>query len=572
VRGDSFDLPPRLWSLVSAALDDWQRHDKVGRLWSGDPSLWTGADEGSWLGWLGITKDQLAHAEQLFDFADEVKRSSFRHALLLGMGGSSLFPEVLAGSFGSAKGFPEMLVLDSTVPAQVKAVEEKIDPDRTLFIVSTKSGATLEPNVFKQYFFERAKEHVGAAEAPHRFIAITDPGSPFHRAAEAEGFRHVFFGVPTIGGRYSALSNFGMVPAATIGLDVRKLLERAEEMVRSCAENVAPKDNPGALLGAVLGTLGKEGRDKITFIASPGIRAFGAWLEQLLAESTGKKDTGLIPVDGEQPAPPDRYERDRLFIYLRLDSSPDQAQDNAVDALNRAGQPVVTLSLRDTFDLAREVFRWEMATAVAGSILGINPFDQPDVEASKAATRELTKQFELTGSLPQETPFLEADGFRVFADPSLGDVFNPRQDSGDLIGVLHAHFKRASVGDYFALLAYLPMNEGNERRLQSIRLRVRDRQTLATCLGFGPRFLHSTGQAYKGGPNKGVFLQVTGDDPLDLPVPGQKYSFGVVKTAQARGDFRVMVERGRRVLHVHLGPDAQGGLESLERSIAEALK
>jgi len=277
-------------------------------------------------------------------------------------------------------------------------------------------------------------------------------------------------------------------------------------------------------------------------------------------------------VDGEQPAPPDRYERDRLFIYLRLESSPDQAQDNAVDELNRAGQPVVTLSLRDTFDLGREVFRWEMATAVAGSILGINSFDQPDVEASKVATRDLTKQFEVTGSLPEEAPFLKADWFRVFADPPLADVFNPRQGSGDLISALHAHLKRASVGDYFALLAYLPMNESNEQRLQSIRHRVRDQKKLATCLGFGPRFLHSTGQAYKGGPDEGVFLQITSDDPLDLPVPGQRYTFGVVKTAQARGDFRVMVERGRRALHIHLGRDAQGGLELLERSIAEALE
>jgi transaldolase/glucose-6-phosphate isomerase len=569
VRNDHYELPPRLWSRVTAALDDWERHSKVARLWSADPSLWTGRDEGSWLGWLGITKDQLAHGERLLDFSDEVRRSNFRHALLLGMGGSSLFPEVLARSFGSAEQFPEMLVLDSTVPAQVRAFDERIDPDRTLFIVSSKSGTTLETNIFKQYFLQRARERVGAAEAPHRFIAITDPGSQLHRAAEAESFRHVFFGVPTIGGRYSALSNFGMVPAAAMGLDVRKLLERAEEMLKDCSENLGPKDNPGVLLGVVLGILGKEGRDKVTLIPSPGIRALGAWLEQLLAESTGKNGVGLIPLDGEEPAPPERYGEDRLFVYLRLDSAPDPTQDRAVRLLSRAGQPVVTLSLRDVFDISQEVFRWEIATAVAGSVLGINPFDQPDVEASKVATRELTKQFELTGSLPREAPLLQADGIQLFADPPLSEMV--AAGSASFAEVIKAHLDRTSVGDYFALLAYLPMTEANERRLQSIRHQVRDLRRLATSLGFGPRFLHSTGQAYKGGPNEGVFIQITGDDPVDLPVPGQKYTFGIVKAAQARGDFRVLIERGRRAVHLHLGRDLEAGLDSLQHSIVQAL-
>jgi transaldolase / glucose-6-phosphate isomerase len=377
--------------------------------------------------------------------------------------------------------------------------------------------------------------------------------------------------VPSIGGRYSALSNFGMVPAAAIGLDVRALLERAEEMVESCSESVAPKDNPGVLLGATLGALAREGRDKVTFIASPGIRAFGGWLEQLLAESTGKNGVGLIPVDGEELAAPDRYGKDRLFVYLRLDSAPDPKQDEAVDALSRAGQPVVRLLLRDKLDIAQEVFRWEIATAVAGAVLGINPFDQPDVEASKIATRELTKQFEQTGSLPQQTPLYAEDGIRLFADPSLSQEPVDDRGAGRLATILRSHLDRAVVGDYFALLAYLPMNDENQRRLQRIRHQVRDAKEIATCLGFGPRFLHSTGQAYKGGPNEGVFLQITADDAVDLPVPGQKYTFGVVKTAQARGDFRVLVDRGRRALHVHLGRDAESGLDLLERSIAEAL-
>jgi transaldolase/glucose-6-phosphate isomerase len=573
VRNDHYSLPPRLWSRVAAVLAEWERSGKLARLWAGDSSLWTGGDEKSWLGWLDIVKDQLMNLEPLLDFSAEVRRSKFfRHALVMGMGGSSLFPEVLARSFGSSEQYPRMLVLDSTVPAQVKAFEDKIDFDHTLFIVSSKSGTTLEPNIFMRYFLQRAKESVGAAEAPHRFIAITDPGSQLHRVAEAEGFRHIFFGVPTIGGRYSALSNFGMVPAATMGLDIRKLLSRAQEMVDSCSANVAPKENPGVLLGAVLGALGKEGRDKVTLIASPGIGGFGAWLEQLLAESTGKNGIGLIPVDGEKPASPDVYGEDRLFVYLRLASSPDAEQDRVVDLLTKADESVVTLTLRDTFDIGSEVFRWEMATAVAGAVLGINPFDQPDVEASKIATRELTQQFEKTGALPQEAPLFEVDGIQLFADAHLANALPRRGSLGGLAGILKAHLDRSSVGDYFALLAYLPMTDATERRLQSIRHAVRDARRLATCLGFGPRFLHSTGQAYKGGPNEGVFIQITSDDPIDLPVPGQKYSFGVVKTAQARGDFRVLVERGRRALHVHLGRDFEVDLQIFEQSVAEALK
>jgi transaldolase/glucose-6-phosphate isomerase len=573
VRNDHYSLPPRLWSRVAAVLAEWERSGKLARLWAGDSSLWTGGDEKSWLGWLDIVKDQLMNLEPLLDFSAEVRRSKFfRHALVMGMGGSSLFPEVLARSFGSSEQYPRMLVLDSTVPAQVKAFEDKIDFDHTLFIVSSKSGTTLEPNIFMRYFLQRAKESVGAAEAPHRFIAITDPGSQLHRVAEAEGFRHIFFGVPTIGGRYSALSNFGMVPAATMGLDIRKLLSRAQEMVDSCSANVAPKENPGVLLGAVLGALGKEGQDKVTLIASPGIGGFGAWLEQLLAESTGKNGIGLIPVDGEKLASPDVYGEDRLFVYLRLASSPDAEQDRVVDLLTKAEESVVTLTLRDTFDIGSEVFRWEMATAVAGAVLGINPFDQPDVEASKIATRELTQQFEKTGALPQEAPLFEVDGIQLFADAHLASALPRRGSLGGLAGILKAHLDRSSVGDYFALLAYLPMTDAIERRLQSIRHAVRDARRLATCLGFGPRFLHSTGQAYKGGPNEGVFIQITSDDPIDLPVPGQKYSFGVVKTAQARGDFRVLVERGRRALHVHLGRNLEADLTTFERAMAEALK
>jgi transaldolase/glucose-6-phosphate isomerase len=494
------------------------------------------------------------------------------HALLLGMGGSSLGPEVLQMTFGSRRGFPQVHVLDSTDPAQIKAFENKIDLAHTLFIVSSKSGSTLEPNIFKQYFFQRVQERLGVEEAGNRFIAITDPGSKLQHIAESDGFRRIFFGVPSIGGRYSALSNFGMVPAAIMGLDISRFLDHVEEMVHACSPTVPVEENPGVMLGIILGVLAKHGRDKVTLITSPGIWDFGAWLEQLLAESTGKDGKGLIPVDREPLGTPNIYGNDRIFAYLRLESAPDTAQDAAVEALATAGQPVVRISLADPYQLGAEMFRWEIATAVAGSILGINPFNQPDVEASKVATRKLTTAYEQAGALPTETPIFVADGIRLFTDEKNRAALAPTvAEKQTLAGYLTAHLSRLGVGDYFALLAYIEMNEMHERRLQAIRLAVRDAKHVATCLGFGPRFLHSTGQAYKGGPNTGVFLQITCDDAVALPVPGQKYTFGVVKAAQARGDFHVLAERDRRVLRAHLGPDVAAGLAMLEAAVAEAL-
>jgi hypothetical protein len=444
-----------------------------------------------------------------------------------------------------------------------------VDLARTLFVVSSKSGTTLEPNIFKQYFFERVKQTVGPGKAGERFIAITDPGSELEKAARTDGFRHVLFGLPSIGGRYSALSDFGMAPAALMGLDVARLLEAARAMARACAVAGPGDENPGAALGAILGVLANRGRDKITLIASSGIHDLGAWLEQLLAESTGKAGKGLIPVDREPLGPAEAYGRDRVFVHLRLGSAPDAAQDRAVASLEAAGQPVVRIEVPEPYGIAAEFFRWEFATAVAGAILGINPFDQPDVEASKVATRRLTDEFEQTGRLPVETPILEAEGIRLFADPRNGaDLAGGGRT---LAGVLRAHLGRIGPGDYAALLAYIEMSTAHEAALQAIRLRVRDRRRVATCLGFGPRFLHSTGQAYKGGPNTGVFLQVTCDDARDLPVPGQRYSFGVVKAAQARGDLAVLAERGRRALRVHLGPDVAAGLGTLEKAVQEAV-
>jgi glucose-6-phosphate isomerase len=561
-------LPESLAATVKATCADWQSGGKIKRLWDRDASLWTGDDESKWLGWLDIVEEQIAQNGQLQRIAKEVQARGFEHVLLLGMGGSSLCPEVLRMTFGHLPRFPMLHVLDSTDPAQIKAFEHQIDIAKTLFIVSSKSGSTLEPNIFKQYFLERTRQTVGAGKAGSQFIAITDPGSKMQQVAESEHFLHVFFGRPSIGGRYSALSNFGMVPAAVIGLDTKKFLSRAAEMVGACGASVGVEQNPGAALGVILGAAARTGRDKVTIITSPGISDLGAWLEQLLAESTGKNGKGIIPVDREHLGPPEVYGNDRVFAYVKLESGADADQEARVAALEKAGQPVVRISLPDIHDLGAEFFRWEIATAVAGSIIGINAFNQPDVEASKVATRNLTAEYEKTGSLPAEKPILEDAGIKLFTDEkNASELAKAAGSDQSLAGYVKAHLARIKAGDYFAVLGYIQMNQEHEQSLQAMRLAVRDHKHVATCLGFGPRFLHSTGQAYKGGPNTGVFLQITCDDTVELPVPGQKYTFGIVKAAQARGDFQVLAERGRRALRAHLGKDLKAGLATLDAAI-----
>jgi transaldolase / glucose-6-phosphate isomerase len=568
LNDQSVTLAPDLEKTVSDSLESWRRDGNVRRLWAGDAHLWTGSDESKWLGWLTIVDEQRKGIDELSRVADISQGQAFSHILLLGMGGSSLGPEVLAETFGRQENRPELLVLDSTDPAQIRTFASKIDPARTLYIVSSKSGSTLEPNILKQYFFELAKRAVDPAQVGSRFIAITDPGSKLQKIAEHDRFRYTAFGTPTIGGRYSVLSHFGMVPAATMGLDVGRLLSATQKMVRSCEASAPPADNPGVVLGTILGVSGKSGRDKVTIVASPGIADFGAWLEQLLAESTGKHGKGLIPVDAEPLGAPDVYGNDRIFVYLRLVNESDAAQDDAVAALERAGNPIVRIGVTDRYSIGQEFFRWEMATAVAGAILGINPFDQPDVEASKEKTRELTAAYERTGRLPPEEPLLEESGLTIFVSEKDNKVF---KDAKTLAKCLATHFGTLRSGDYCALLAYVERNDEHRDALQDIRVLIRDRKRVATCLGFGPRFLHSTGQVYKGGPNTGVFLQITCDDPADLPVPGQKYTFGVVKAAQARGDFAVLAERGRRLLRIHLGGHVAGGLATLRNAVQQAL-
>ncbi|MDB5647421.1 bifunctional transaldolase/phosoglucose isomerase [Methylobacterium sp.] len=563
-------LDEALSAAAKKAVEEWRASGKIRRLWAHDKTVWSGADEDRWLGWLRIVEDELERVADYQAFAEEVRAGGFSDVVVLGMGGSSLGPEVLAETYGAHAGFPTLRILDSTDPDQVRETEAAIDLATTLFIVASKSGSTLEPNVFRDYFLGRMKETVGAEKAGAHFVAVTDPGSAMEKAAKADNFRRIFYGVPQIGGRYSVLSAFGLVPAAASGIDVKAFLDTARIMVRSCGPAVPPAQNPGVLLGTAMGAALGAGRDKVTIIASPGIDTFGAWAEQLIAESNGKEGKGLIPIDGEPVDVPAVYGRDRFFVYLRLDGRADPHQDEAVRNLEREGHPVVHIALANEEQLPQEFFRFEIATAVAGSLLGINPFDQPDVEASKIETKKLFDAAEKSGALPAETPLFSDETIALYADA--GNAGALPQASQGLEAAVAAHLARAKDGDYVALLAYVARNPGHHAILQEARIALRDTRRLATCLEFGPRFLHSTGQAYKGGPDTGVFLQITADPSADLAIPGRSLGFGTVVAAQARGDFSVLAERQRRALRVHIrGGDVEAGLKRIAAAIRAAL-
>jgi transaldolase/glucose-6-phosphate isomerase len=562
---------PEMKAAFDAEMEAWRKDGRIRRLWAGDKSLWTGTDEDKWVGWLNVVERELADLERLDGFAQEIKRCGFADVVLLGMGGSSLGPEVLGDTFGRQPGWPRFHMLDSTDPAQIASIERAVDLGKTLFIVSSKSGSTLEPNIFMEYFFDRVVAVIGNDKAGERFVAVTDPGSSLERQARQLRFAHIFYGVPAIGGRYSVLSKFGLVPATAMGLDVKRLLERVQPMERACGPDVPPAENPGVQLGVAMAVAATQfGRDKVTVIASPKIAALGAWLEQLLAESTGKQGRGLIPLAYEPLTITERYGDDRFFVYVELEGESNQPQREVVATLERGGHPVARIGVKDIWHIGQEFFRWEIATAVAGAIIGIDPFDQPDVEASKDKTRALTELYEKSHSLPKEEPMFRENGVALYADPRNAAALGSHNT---LSGYLRSHFGRvragAKSGDYVALLAYIERNESHTQALTTMRTRIRNRTHAATCLGFGPRFQHSTGQAYKGGPNSGVFLQVTCDDPADIDVPGHSYSFGVVKAAQARGDLEVLVERGRRALRVHL-KDVDEGLTALAHAVDEA--
>lgn len=552
----SFSLPADLESAIGAEASKWRSESKIDRIWRKDATVWTGSDEWKWLGWLEIIERELADVGKYPEFSSDAAK--FDDVVLLGMGGSSLCPEVLSLVFGRSR----FHVLDSTVPAQVAALEAQLELANTLFIVASKSGSTLEPNCFKQYFFERVAQTVGAEAAGSRFVAITDPGSKMETVAKADKFRRVFFGEPQIGGRFSALSVFGMAAAAAMGLDVEQLLVNAKEMADACRDS-DPSANPGAALGLAIGCGHALGRDKLVIVASPSKRPVGAWLEQLIAESLGKNGVSIIPIDRKGSIDPVIYGDDRIFVYFRSKTNFDPAQDAMIETIRNRGQAVVTIESEDRMNLGQEFFRWEFATAVAGAVMGINPFDQPDVEAAKIEARKLTDRYEESGELPSESPFFENEGIKLFSNQENAAELISAAAETSLNGILRAHFARAVAGDYIALLAYIEMNFGHVIELEKLRHAILEKIGISTSLQFGPRFLHSTGQAFKGGADNGVFLQITSDDAVDLPVPGQKYTFGVVKAAQARGDFQVLLDRGRRALRIHLGSDVESGLRRI---------
>jgi glucose-6-phosphate isomerase len=564
-----FALPPEFRDAVEAAAADWSDNHKVARFWQKDASLWTNDGEGKWLGWLDIVERQQADLITYASLGAEVETADFQTVLLLGMGGSSLCPEVLALTFGQRPGFPELRIVDSTDPEQVWTARNEVNLADTLVVVASKSGSTLEPNVLKQFFFNEMKNAVGSDQAGSHFIAITDPGSKMEQVAKEDGFRYVFYGDPAIGGRFSALSPFGVVAATLAGLNTEKLLDEAAKAVASA--KLEPAENPAVQLGLLLGAAANAGRDKLTIFTSPEIADLGAWMEQLVAESTGKLGKGITPVDREAIAAPEMYGKDRIFAYIRYAATADSSLDAKVAAIEAAGHPVVTIEIADLYEIFGQFFTWEVATSVAGSVMGINPFNQPDVESAKIETRALTAAYEETGKLPAREPVLEGEGFKLYATEAYAATLKAAAPAGTLAGYLRAHLSQIHEGDYFAALAYLPMFAENEAAIQRLRHKVRDKKRVATCLGFGPRFLHSTGQDYKGGPNTGVFLQITADHFVDVEIPGQKLTFGVVIDAQAAGDLAVLESRGRRAVRVHLGVDLAAGLEMLAAAMDEAL-
>lgn len=530
-------------SLVDNPID-WEKGLCSHRLWAKDASLWTGTTESSWMGWLTAIEHSKAQAQEIISFADEIRNEGFTHILLVGMGGSSLCASVFEKSFGDQLGYPALRVLDSTDPAQIAQAETEIEIAKTLFVISSKSGTTLESDFLCRYFFEKARLVISSDQVGSQFVAITDPGTWLEKIAEEKFFRKTFRGDPDIGGRYSALSYFGMVPAALMGVDISRFLNQASDMAHRCAPTIPASENPGVSLGLELGRLlTTQKRDKLTFLMSPQIQHLGGWLEQLLAESTGKNGKGIIPIDGEPLGRPSSYDEDRIFLIVKLATNTDQTIDNFAKLLSQAGHPVIFMSCPDIYCLGAEFFRFEMATAVLASVIGVNPFDQPDVEASKSEARKLI-----------EEPAALIDG----------DFHNNVLALAELLLSI-------KPGDYFNLSAFINMNEENKKILSEIRELVRDKKNVATCLGFGPRFLHSTGQLHKGGPENGIYLQITCDDVQDLRIPEQALTFGQIKNAQARGDLQVLKARGRRCLHWHISGSVTSGLESLKNYIETAL-
>ncbi|HEX6623460.1 MAG TPA: bifunctional transaldolase/phosoglucose isomerase [Pyrinomonadaceae bacterium] len=555
---------------VAAAVKEADKGDTVRRIWRKDASLWKQEEEHqaiikNALGWLTVPDMMIGVEDDLIAFADRIRGArDFKHVMVCGMGGSSLCPEVLRQTFGKQDGYPELLVLDSTDPDAFSDIAEQIDITHCLFIISSKSGTTTEPLTFYKYWYDQVgkrKENPG-----ENFVAVTDPGTKMEADATRDKFKRIFLNPADIGGRYSALSYFGMVPAALMGLDIEKLLDRAERVVHACSQVVPAGENPGARLGAIMGECAKAGRDKLTIVADPKIASFGLWVEQLLAESTGKDGKGIVPVAGEPLGGPSVYGDDRLFVSIAV-GKPDSETEAKLKALEAAGHPVVYRTLTDLYDLGEEFFLWEIATAFAGWRLGINPFDQPNVQESKDATKELLDTFKRDGKLPEQPVLVKDDVLTIYADDKTREAL-PASSTAEAI---KAHLARVGAGDYVALLNYIEETPEHEAVIQQIRTHLRDATRCATTTGYGPRFLHSTGQLHKGGSDAGVFLQITAPDLKDLEIPGEPYTFSTLKQAQALGDFRSLSTRGRRAIRVDLGADALAGLKRLHELVGEAL-
>ncbi len=511
---------------LESVLANFDKSNLIGHIWQRDHVVWKPAPNEivNRLGWLTVAEQMDEKVPSLYSFVKDVRDKGFHTVVLLGMGGSSLGAEVLRQAFGTSKGYLNLIVLDSTVPAEVIAVAEMIEPEHTLFLVSSKSGSTTEPLVLYQYFRGLLDSISGQYEAGQNFVAITDPGSPLALMAKEQQFLHTFLNIPDLGGRYSVLSYYGLVPAALIGVDIKTFLERAKYMQHECGHCIQADKNPGAWLGAVIGTMALKGRDKLTLVMSPRISGFGLWIEQLIAESTGKEGKGIIPIVAEPLVNPKYYGNDRLFIYLRMDDDDNSIVDESVNQIKSSGQPILTLKVHDKYDLGAEFFRWEFATAVAGSILNVNPFDQPDVQKSKELTEHILDEYASTGHLPKTS-------------------------SAAPVAELLEELEK---GSYFAIMAYIRQTVEVDEALLDLRRRIIQRYCIATTLGYGPRFLHSTGQLHKGGPNNGLFLQLTTEHEKDLLIPGRPYTFGVVVDAQATGDFQALCASGRRVASIHL--------------------
>lgn len=553
---------------VVARLETWENASFSKRLWQHDGTLWISDPEEAAaipeltnrLGWLELPVSMAAETGKLSAFATEIRAAGMTDVVLLGMGGSSLAAEVLMTLFGNAPGFPALRVLDSTHPGAVQRLTDSIDPAKTLFLVSSKSGGTIETLSFYKYFF-----HLVAAELENpgeHFVAITDPGSKLEVMAREKQFRRVFSSPTDVGGRYSALTYFGLVPAALIGIDAAEFLQQAAQMQAAAGPGVPATENPALVLGAVLGELALAGRNKVVFLSTPKLEHFGVWIEQLVAESTGKQGRGILPVVGEPLLAPDDYGEDCCFVSLQLAGELPLSLESGIEDLKAAGFPVVVMTMNRIMNLAQEFYRWEVATAAAGAVLEINPFNQPNVEAAKIKARELMETSKKTGKLPLPKPLIQDDQLSLYGSP-LSPSF---QSSAEYL----QHFLRlVKPGDYLALMAYLPMSRESEALLQRLRLLLRRRCRVVTTLGFGPRFLHSTGQLHKGDGNQGVFIQLTADFDRDVPIPGEPYTFGTLIAAQSQGDFQALVENGRRLVRIHLNGPLKSGLEYL-LSLVEA--